>query len=200
MTTEKDDDKMLDEMLAGFSLFDDEAGPEIIDEDEAAEINEMNALATGRMPSTPVMNELLPTSMDGLDLSMYDLVPVAQRGEVENFVAPFLTATRAEFLAKGAGTYECVLRFPYKRPVDQGDVEDYERRVRVMISRLRKLEPSAPPFYVVMMNYEILPDLKHVAFSMARMSPPVYRAYMRDHRKTQMEVKSVLSDLRSLMK
>lgn len=126
--------------------------------------------------------ELFPLELADLDLSAFDIVNVPPRGGGELFLGLYLTNTAEAYGKTGVGVYECVLRFPFRRPVNDEDVQQYFGRCRAMLSRLRKSVRTAEFFYLALLEYEILPDLKHVAVQTARMAPGQYGVWIGNKR------------------
>lgn len=158
----------------------------------------MAATRANRQPSVLTVPELLPPELADYDLGAFDIIPVEQRGGTDSFVGLYLAATRQSYLETGVGVYEAVLNFRMRRRVNDQDVADYLQRVRAMISRVRKAAPGSPFFYVVRMNYEILPA-NHVAISVARMAPKPYRSFITEQKRMSAEITNTVNQLKDLL-
>lgn len=150
-------------------------------------------------PSIYTPNELLPPELDGMDLSAYDIIEVEVRGGAEKFLGLYLQNTKATYATTGVGVYECVLRFAFRRAVNDEDVIQYFARCRAMLSRLRKENPKAEFFYLALMQYEILPDRKHVAVSTGRMAPANYGVWISEKRRASNFRRSGLNHLKDML-
>ena len=153
--------------------------------DEPREFDDEDiALSTRHQGGNAFYNpaELLPPELADLDLSAFDIVNVPPRGGGELFLGLYLTNTAEAYGKTGVGVYECILRFPFRRPVHDEDVQQYFGRCRAMLSRLRKTVRTAEFFYLALLEYEILPDLKHVAVQTARMAPSQYGVWIGNKR------------------
>jgi hypothetical protein len=205
----EDDDDLLGGMyfskiLAGEFIEDgDEDGPDMVDDDDDPHTLDAETISGAARHSgntsiyTP--NELLPPELDGMDLGAYDIVEVSQRGGVEKFLGLYLPNTRIGFAQTGVAVYECILRFPFRRPVNDEDVKAYMQRCRSMLSRLRAEKPEAPFFYMALVQYEILRDRKHVAIGVARMAPPNYSVWASEQKKTRDKMRSTISQLKDML-
>jgi len=177
---------------------DDDDGFNVFDDDDKMPAPSAAARHTAE-PSIYTPNQLLPPELSDLDLGAYDIIQVEARGGVERFLGLYLPNTRDAFTATGVGVYECILRFPFKRAVNDEDVKQYMSRCRSMLSRLRQASPDAAFFFMVLVQYEILPDRKHVAMSVARMAQKNYSVWASEQKQVRDKMRNTIEGLKGLL-
>lgn len=137
--------------------------------------------------------------LDELDLSAYPIVPAGGYNDSSIFCEQFLLHVKEAYDAKGIGTFECVLQFPYGG-IGDIEVQAYQRSISSRISRMRTMaKPQPAPFRIVHAQYEILPDRKHVMMRTHRMTEDRYNRWFRDKRKAYAEKTSIDRKLASLL-
>lgn len=173
-----DDDGIDHEVQAMFEKFDMFADEDLMildgSEPEEPPINPLKLDLTTSNGFGSIQDDAL---LDELDLGGYDIHSAGMRGDPGNYSMAFFPAVLDVYNAQQIGVYDCILRFPHNRVNDE-DVKQFCAAVRMFASRARAAVPrDKRNFIVCCMRYEILPDNKHVALSMARMSTKVYAAF-----------------------
>ena len=120
---------------------------------------------------TPLSEQIPEEALAGI--SVVEARPKTGAGD---FAVAFILGTRVDYKQSGRGDWICVVQFPHNRVTD--DVfRAWSEAARRAISRARAQSANTQKFYVVSLEYKIMPDNRRVVWSVSRMDEANYKAW-----------------------
>lgn len=176
----------------------DETGGEKMDRFELQEaMSNAGRIYGARRPDTTT--DYSP--LDNFGISNYDVFYIGGAGRDNHQIAEaFFEQTVDKFRQFGAGTYDCVLLYRYGEMT--GDVmERWQAAWRATVRRIRNSLSSVDQSVFVVLRWEILPDRKFAAVSLARMSPLAFYTYraVRAREKQKVRTGANYTDLKNFI-